>query len=73
VRDSVFFLILIFLDWFGCSCFFGFFLLAHVNFRVWDPAMAGETLLSFLLVFGELMIGLDGLMGDMVLVGLFYL
>jgi hypothetical protein len=46
---------------------------AHVNFRVWDPAMAGETLLSFLLVFGELLIGVDGLMSDMILVGLFYL
>jgi hypothetical protein len=46
---------------------------AHVNFRVWDPAMAWETLLSFLLVFGELLIGVDGLMGDMILVGLFYL
>jgi hypothetical protein len=45
---------------------------AHVNFRVWDPAMAGKTLLSFLLVFGELLIGLDGLMGDMVLASLFY-
>jgi hypothetical protein len=52
---------------------FFFFFLAHVNFRVWDLAMAGETLLSFLLVFGELLIGLDGLMGDMVLVGLFSL
>jgi hypothetical protein len=46
---------------------------AHVNFRVWDPAMAWETLLSFLLVFGELLIGVDGLMSDMILVGLFYL
>jgi hypothetical protein len=35
--------------------------------------MAGETLLSFLLVFGELLIGWDGLMGDMILVDLFYL
>jgi hypothetical protein len=35
--------------------------------------MAGETFLSFLLVFGELLIGLDGLMGDMILVDLFYL
>jgi hypothetical protein len=60
------------LGWFNCSSFFSFFL-AHINFKVWDPAMAGETLLSFLLVFGELLIGLDGLMGDMVLVGLFSL
>jgi hypothetical protein len=46
---------------------------AHVNFRVWDPTMAGETLLSFLLVLDELLIGVDGLMGDMILVSLFYL
>jgi hypothetical protein len=41
--------------WFNCSCvvffFFFFFFLVHVNFRVWDPAMAGETFLSFFLVF----------------------
>jgi hypothetical protein len=75
-EDPVFFLNphIFFWVWFNCSCvvFFSFFL-AHVNFRVWDPAMAGETFLSFLLVFGELLIGLDGLMGDMILVDLFYL
>jgi hypothetical protein len=44
-----------------------------VSLKVWDPAIARETFLSFLLVFGELLIGLDGLMGDMILVDLFYL